>query len=96
MTLLNQAMFDSMRGNLAGVTNSDYEIANWTCAAPAAGTLAAADIGGWINGLQAQINPGACGRITCVGRDCTVGVQWDDSRATGGNSTHTFELRGRL
>ena len=46
--------------------------------------------------LQAQINPGACGRITCTARDCTVGIQWDDARATGGASAHSIEVRGRL
>lgn len=96
MSVLSQGMLDAMRGNLAGVTNGDYEIATWTCTAPAGASLAATDLANWINGLQAQINPGACGRVTCAGRDCTVGIRWDDSRATGGLSTQTFELRGRL
>ena len=96
MSVLSQGMLDAMRGNLAGVNSGDYEIAAWTCTAPGGATLAATDLANWINGLQAQINPGACGRVTCVGRDCTVGIRWDDSRATGGLATQTFELRGRL
>lgn len=96
VAVLTQGMFDAMRGNLAGVTAGAYEMSSWTCTAPGAGTLAAADIAGWIAGLQAQIHPGACGRITCTGRDCTVGIRWDDSRATGGGTAQVFELQGRL
>ena len=50
----------------------------------------------WIDSVQAQIHPGACGRITCAGRDCSVGIRWDDSRATGGSDTQAFEIRSRL
>lgn len=96
MTVLTQGMLDAMRGNLAGVTAGQYELAAWTCNAPAAGTLAATDLAQWIGNVQAQINAGACGRVTCTGRDCTVGVRWDDSRATGGAATQVFEIRSRL
>ncbi len=96
MTMLTQGMLDSMRGNLAGVTAGQYEMAAYTCVAPAGATLAATDIAQWIGGLQTQINPGACGRITCVARNCTVGIRWDDSRATGGSNAQVFETRSRL
>jgi len=96
MTVLTQSMLDAMRNNLAGVQGGEYEIAAWTCAAPAGGTLAAGDIAQWIDSVQAQIHPGACGSITCAGRDCTVGIRWDDSRATGGSDTQAFEIRSRL
>lgn len=96
MTVLTQGMLDSMRSNLPGVAAGQYELAAWTCAAPAGATLAAADLAQWIGGVQTQINPGACGRITCAGRTCTVGIRWDDSRATGGNSAQVFEIRSLL
>ena len=96
MSVLSQGMFDSMRGNLAGVTTGSYESATWTCTAPGGGTLAQQDIAVWINSLHAQINASACGRITCTARDCTVGIRWDDSRATGGAAAQVYELRGQL
>lgn len=96
MTVLTQGMLDSMRSNLAGVTTGQYEIAAWTCAPPAGATLAETDMAQWIGGLQAQINPSACGRITCDVRDCTVGIRWDDSRATGGSNAQVFEIRSGL
>jgi type IV pilus assembly protein PilV len=96
MTVLTQSMLDAMRNNLAGVDGGDYENAAWTCAAPVGATLAAQDIAQWIDSVQAQIHPGACGRITCAGRDCTVGIRWDDSRATGGSDAQAVEIRSRL
>jgi len=96
MTVLTQGMLDSMRSNLAGVAAGQYAIADWTCAAPAGTTLAATDMAQWIGSLQAQINPSACGRIPCTARDCTVGIRWDDSRATGGSSAQVFEIRSGL
>lgn len=96
MSVLGHSMIDAMRGNVAAVASGAYEMSSWTCTAPNGSALAQSDIAAWINSLQAQINPSACGRITCTGRDCTIGIRWDDSRATGGSSTQAFELRGRL
>jgi len=40
---------------------------------------------GWLDGLKGAIGPDAKGKVVCDGSTltCTVGVQWDDSRATG-------------
>lgn len=96
MTVLTQGMLDSMRSNIAGVTAGEYEMASWTCTAPTGAGLADTDIAQWINSAQAQVNPGACARITCATRDCTVGIRWDDARATGGSSAQVFEVRSQL
>lgn len=96
MTVLVHSMFDAMRANVTGVDAGAYEMADWTCAAPTATSLAGRDRADWITNLQAQIQPGACGRISCTARDCRVGIRWDDARATGGSATQTFELRARL
>jgi len=96
MTVLTQSMFDAMRANPTGANNGDYELADWTCAAPASATLAGADLALWLGSVHAQIHAGACGRVTCTGRDCLVGLRWDDSRASGGSRAQTFEVRGSL
>jgi type IV pilus assembly protein PilV len=41
----------------------------------------------WIKQLQATLGPGACGKVTCLKTQCTITVQWDDSRAEGGSTT---------
>lgn len=95
MTVLTQSMLDAMRNNLAGVEAGEYEIATWTCAAPAGPRWPQTT---WRNGSTAfrRRSTPACGRITCAGRDCSVGIRWDDSRATGGSDTQAFEIRSRL
>lgn len=96
MTVLVHSMFDAMRANITDVDAGGYEMPDWTCAVPGASSLAGRDRANWIANLQAQIQPGACGRISCTARECRVGIRWDDARATGGSATQTFELRGRL
>ncbi len=95
-SILTQGIFDAMRANLAGVTANSYNTGGMVCVAPAAGTLATSDIARWVNNLHAQINPGACGSIRCAGGVCTVSVQWDDSRATGGSDAQTISVRAQL
>ena len=90
------SMLDAMRSNVAGVTAGSYQMADWTCSAPSSGTLAQTQLNQWITDLQAQVNSSACGRIDCTARQCTVGVRWDDSRASGGSDAQTVEITGRL
>jgi type IV pilus assembly protein PilV len=40
----------------------------------------------WITQLQETLGPQACGQVECLGDGkCTITVQWDDSRAEGGD-----------
>jgi type IV pilus assembly protein PilV len=42
----------------------------------------------WITQLHATLGPESCGKVECLGGGkCTITVQWDDSRATGGEAT---------
>lgn len=96
-SILSQGMFDAMRANLAGVTGGAYDTGGYVCTAAAnPGTLAARDIARWVTTLQQQINPEACGSIACNAGACTVGVRWDDSRATGGSSAQVIQARAQL
>ena len=94
--ILTQGIFDAMRANLANVTANAYNTGGYICTAPTASDLASSDIARWVGNLQSQIHPGACGSITCAAGACTVGVRWDDSRATGGASAQVVELQAQL
>ena len=96
MTVLAQGMLDAMRNNLAGVDAAGYQKTSWTCSAPTGSGLATADVARWIGDLKTQINSSACGQIECAGRNCTVGIRWDDSRGTGGSSALVFRIASRL
>jgi type IV pilus assembly protein PilV len=96
VSILSQSLFDAMRANLAGVDNGDYNTGGWACSALAAGSLATSDLTRWVGDVRDQINPGACGQVACVLRDCTVSVRWDDSRPTGGLAARAVAIRGQF
>lgn len=88
------AILDAMRANLAAARNGAYNMGALVCTAPAVtagASLVANDQARWLQSLEASMgDEDACGQIQCVvvagsqARDCTVTVQWDDSRGTEG------------
>lgn len=53
---------------------------------------------GWLDGLQVTVSPDALGRVICNAEQmtCSVGVQWNDERATGGDATQEIEVTSQL
>lgn len=79
------SILDAMRSNVLLARTNVYNLAR-TCTVPTAtATLAQNDIRDWMTNLQTNIGPTACGTITCALNVCTITVDWDDSRATGGS-----------
>ena len=95
-SILTQGIFDAMRANMAGVTANSYNTGGWSCTIPNPTGLAGSDISRWLDNLHTQINSSACGSIDCVANACTVGVRWDDSRATGGGSAQVVSMKAQL
>ncbi|MGY4516674.1 type IV pilus modification protein PilV [Lysobacter sp. HA18] len=89
------AMFDLMRANLGAARSGQYDT-GWLCQAPATGTRISNDVNAWIGQLQSAMGDTACGRITCGTNTCTVGVRWDDSRGSGGDTQQKIETTSRL
>lgn len=79
------AMLDMMRANLDAARAGQYN-QGWLCESPDGGTRIGNDLRQWITQMQATMGSTACGRITCDADTCEVGVRWDDSRATGGET----------
>ena len=76
------AMLDILRANKSGL--AAYNTAGYACAEGAASNGANDNLAGWLEQLRANVAPSACGRVNCGGAgNCTVGVRWDDTRATG-------------
>jgi type IV pilus assembly protein PilV len=82
--IYSYSIIDAMRANIDAARANQYNVA-WTCAAPAATSLATSDINNWITQIRAQGSnlKDGCGRITCASNVCTVDVRWNDSRASG-------------
>jgi len=55
---------------------------------------------GWLSSLQTTVAPDAHGKIECTCDPkpikCTVGVQWNNSRSSGGNATERVEASSQI
>jgi len=95
------AILEAMRANRDAVIAGGYN-QGMTCNPPPTGTLAQSDLNAWIASLEATLGdtPNTCGSVQCNGADCTVTVQWDDSRARGnagaGNATYQIATRTQI
>lgn len=79
------AILDALRVNRDEAVG--YTSSGLMCDVPAAaGTLVSADVRRWMQDLHSALGDGACGGINCVADDCTITVQWDDSRASEGGA----------
>ncbi len=76
------AMLDILRANKANLAL--YNTAGYACAEGEASNATNDNLQGWLEQLRANVAPSACGLVNCPATgNCEVGVQWDDTRATG-------------
>ena len=77
-------ILERMRANYDVAGNGGYDLAEMTCSVPSATTRVQKDWKAWVESLQQALGPTACGQIIdCGSENCTIIVQWDDSRGTG-------------
>ena len=88
------SIIDAMRIDRDNAIDGGFDIA--LDADPVAGSFAGNEIGKWQQRLQDLLGDDASGAIACVDSVCTVTVQWNDERGTGGSSTHQIVTEVRL
>jgi type IV pilus assembly protein PilV len=89
------SILDAMRANRNAALAGEYALGGgMICEVPASTSLAAADMNRWITSLKNTLGSGVdsdettCGQVVCTAAgECTVTVQWDDSRATQANES---------
>ena len=91
---LTYSILDRMRANRTVTLANGYNTTR-TCTVDASdGTQAGNDIHDWMQDTQDVLGTGACGTIVCnqpaATYQCTVTVEWDDSRGTKGSSAQTL------
>lgn len=96
-TAQTYAILDAMRANRAQAIIGAYNVP-LICVAPASGELVANDLRHWIQSMQQPqvLGPSACGAVACNATACTITVQWDDSRAHGGDDEQQVVTRTML
>lgn len=94
------SLFDTMRLTRAAAQAGMYNVSGWTCSPgtpPAGSTSDFSVFNSWLGQVQATLgDPSACGKVVCSATSCTVGIRWDDSRATGGSGQLSVETTSRL
>lgn len=96
-TIQVYSMLDIIRANRANISTYNTNIYMAGDGSGDPGTLM-----GWLDGLPTTVAPGAMGRVVCIqaSMTCTVGVQWDETRATGprddAQAAHTIEVTSQL
>lgn len=95
--VLSYSMFDAMRANAAAARTGGYTLGR-TCEVPSEGsTLVSRDQTLWLQSLKDTMGDSACGTIAaCAANVCSITVEWDDSRATGGESAKTLTTTSRI
>ena len=88
-------ILDAMRANPDVARAGGYNMA-MTCTPPASSSLVTNDQREWMRVLQLNLGTTACGQVNCVGAVCTIIVQWDDSRGSGGNIAQTLRTTTRI
>lgn len=90
------SILDSMRANRTAATQGFYDTAR-TCTVPATNdSLVGSDLSRWYTELQEGINTNACASIDCNGDVCTVVVEWNDERASGGADDQSLTTTSRI
>lgn len=100
--MLTYTIVEAMHADRAATRNNDFNIA-MGAAAPGGGTFASQSLATWLVELQNALGPAASGSVACAAvaaatdsTNCTITVQWDDSRGLGGNAAQTIVTEVRL
>jgi type IV pilus assembly protein PilV len=97
----SHAIADAMRADRANAIDDDFDI-SLAAAAPTGTTFAEVVVAAWRANLIASLGEGATGSVACNGADCTIVVQWNDSRGTqtadtrAGSTTQTLTTQVQL
>jgi type IV pilus assembly protein PilV len=87
------AVIDAIRTNLNNIDNFEIDLADDP---PAGATFAATVLQNWRDNLTNSLGDGATGSVTCDGRNCTIVIQWNDERGTGGDDEQQITTQVQL
>jgi len=92
-----QAIADAMRADRINASNGLFDITLTDDKPTDLSTFANAALEAWRSNLvEGSLGDDATGQVDCNGFLCTIIVQWDDSRGTGGSVTQQVSTQVQL
>lgn len=85
---------DAMRVDRTNAVNGAFNVA--IDGAPAGGSFAGNELVKWRARLIQLLGPAATGSVACNGANCTITVQWNDTRGTSGAAAQQISTQVRL
>lgn len=96
-SLVAYDIIDRMRSNCLAARGGDYNITLSAATPTANSTMAQSDLNQWRTSISSEFASGkGAVAVDLATLFATVTVQWDDSRATGGNATQQVVVGGAL
>lgn len=89
------AVADAMRADRVRALTGAFNIA-LNAAPPAGATFPEVVIAGWRQNIRNSLGDDATGAVACNGALCTITIQWNDSRASGGVDTFSLTTEVQL
>ena len=94
-TMYGYDIIDRMRSNCGAAHAGSYNI-SLSASTPTGSDMVSGDIAAWRNGLAALLSGTGTVAVDSANRQAAIVVQWDESRVSGGSSTHQVQISGAL
>ena len=88
------SIIDAMRVDRINAVNGAFNVE--IDGSPSGGTFAGNELVKWRARLVQLLGTGASGAVACNGANCTITVQWDDSRGASGSAQQQITTQVRL
>jgi type IV pilus assembly protein PilV len=89
------AVADAMRADRINALDGDFDLA-LAAPAPTGSTFAQVVLAGWRENIENSLGEGATGSVDCNGALCRITIQWNDTRASGGQETFSLTTEVQL
>lgn len=94
-TMYGYDIIDRMRSNCGVAHAGSYNI-SLTASTPSGSDMVSGDIAAWRNGLATLLSGTGSIAVDSANRQATIVIQWDESRVSGGATTHQVQISGAL
>ena len=94
-TMYGYDIIDRMRSNCGAAHAGSYNI-SLSSSIPTGSDMVSGDVAAWRTGLATLLSGTGSVAVDSANRQASIVIQWDESRISGGASTHQVQINGAL